>query len=39
MELKNGFDILVGQAVVKLWIKTKYYFDLWLKNRLACSKF
>ena len=27
-ELKNGIEILVGQAVSKLWIKqSKYCFD------------
>ena len=36
-ELKNGIEILVGQ---QLWIKTsKYYFDQYLKNRLAYLDF
>ena len=42
---KNGIEILVGQPVCKLWIKTvkiMFYYDTFfdaLENRLAYLKF
>ena len=40
-KLKNGIDILVGQAVYKLEVKIVKMLDLdqKLKNRLACLTF
>ena len=37
-KLKNGIEILVGQAVFKLWIKTVKCFDQYLKNCLTYLK-
>ena len=40
MELKNGIEILVGQAVFKLWIKTvKVMFGSITQDPLGLSKF
>ena len=39
-ELENGFEILVGQAVFKLWIKTdKKLFESIAQEPLDLSKF
>ena len=40
-ELKNGIEILVGQAISKLWIKTvkMLFLDQYLKNRLTYLNF
>ena len=38
-ELKNGVEILVGQAVFKLWIKTGQMFGLKAQEPLGLLKF